>query len=112
MSETDSSNGSSGPSTPTISDLYAEANKLNASLSSKYDGGKISQGKQIAAQLIEHVKANVEDYKSFVETVERSELFALHDSAQVDKKQRQFKLYYERAVSLLETIEQSESRRK
>ena len=100
------------PETNPISELYSRANRLNAKLASKFDNSLASEGRQVAQQLIEHVKSQVSDYDAFVAQVERSEQFSLHDSARVDKKERQFKLYYERAMGLLETIEEGEGRRK
>ncbi len=95
-----------------ISEAYQRANQLNARLASKHNSAMVSEGRQVAELLLNHVKSNVEDYDAFVAQVDRSERFSLHDSARVDKKQRDLKLYYERAMGLLETIEESEARRR
>ena len=93
-------------------ELYAEANRINAKLSSRYDAALAAKGRQVANQLLEQVKAGVADMPGFVERVDRSELFSLHESAQVEKTEKQMKLLYVRAMDLLETISQSESRAK
>ncbi len=95
-----------------ISEAYQRANQLNARLASKHDGAMVSEGRRVAQLLLDHVKSSVEDFDAFVAQVGRSERFSLHDSARVDKKQREMKLYYERAMGQLETIEESEARRR
>jgi hypothetical protein len=91
-------------------DLYARANRINAKLASKFDSALASEGRQIAQALIAEVQSKVEDYPDFVRRVDRSEEFSLHESAQVEKDEQQLKLLYVRAVDLLETIKESESR--
>lgn len=95
-----------------ISDAYQRATRINAKLASRYDANLASEGKQLAQQLFDHVKGEVDDYDDFVRRVERSEQFILHDSAQVSKKERELKNFYVRAADLLVTIEEAEARRR
>ncbi len=93
-----------------ISAAYERATKINAKLASRFDANLVTEGKRVASELIEHIRGEVENYDEFVEKVERSEEFSLHDSAQIDKKQKHLKVLYVRAADLLETIKQTEER--
>ncbi|MEQ8272338.1 MAG: hypothetical protein RMA76_22515 [Deltaproteobacteria bacterium] len=95
-----------------ISEAYQRATRINAKLASRYDANLASEGKQLAQQLFDHIKAQVEDYDDFVRRVERSEEFSLHDSAKMGKNESELKNFYVRAADLLETITESESRRR
>ena len=95
-----------------ISDAYARATRINARLASRYDANLVSEGRELAQKLLDHVRAEASDYDDFVRRVARSEVFSLHDSAQVTKNERQLKVLYVRATDLLETIEDAERRRR
>ena len=93
-----------------ISDAYQRATRVNAKLASRFDANLVTEGRQLAQQLLDHVRSSVEDYDDFVRRVDRSEEFILHDSAQIDKKQKDLKVLYTRAADLLETISEIEAR--
>ena len=95
-----------------IAMAFLRANQINTRLSSKYDASLASEGKQVAQQLLDHIKGEVEDYEDFVDKAERSEEFTLHESAQLKKEQKRLKGLYLRATGLLDTIRDSESRKK
>ena len=95
-----------------ISQAFVRANQINARLAVKYDPALASEGRRVAEQLLQHIKESVASFDEFAERCERSELFALHESAQVDKKEVRFKNLYLRATGLLQTIQETESRRR
>jgi hypothetical protein len=95
-----------------IAQAFLRANQINARLAAaKYDAALVSEGKRIAEQLLSYVKEQVKDYDDFARRCERSELFPLHESAQVEKNEVRFKGLYLRATGLLESIQEAESRR-
>jgi hypothetical protein len=98
------------PETNPVSQAYARATRINAKLASRFDANLATEGKQAAQTLLDHVRSEVEDFDEFVARVDRSELFSLHDSAQIDKKQKHLKVLYVRAADLLETIAEAEAR--
>lgn len=93
-----------------ILDAYQRATRINAKLASRFDANLVTEGKRLAQELLDHVRANVDDYDDFERRVERSEQFSLHDSAQVAKTERELKNFYIRAGDLLETIKDVEAR--
>ena len=95
-----------------ISQAYVRANQINARLAKRYDPALASEGRRVAEQLLEHLKENVQDYEDFVRRCERSEVFSLHESAQVEKNEVRFKGLYLRATGLLQTIQEAEQRRR
>jgi hypothetical protein len=96
-----------------IAQAFLRANQINARLASaKYDPALVSEGKRIAEQLLTYVKEQVQDFEDFARRCERSEVFSLHESAQVDKKEVRFKGLYLRATGLLQTIQEAEQRKR
>lgn len=93
------------------SEDYVRANKINARLASRYDAQLVSEGKALAAKLLEYVKSKVENYDEFVRKVNQSEEFSLHESKQLGKAEKPLKPIYLRAAGLLETIAEAEQRR-
>jgi hypothetical protein len=95
-----------------ISQAYVRANQINARLAAKYDAALAGEGKRVAEQLLAHVRENVENFEAFSARCERSELFALHESAQVEKNETRLKGLYLRATGLLQSIQEAEQRRR
>lgn len=93
-------------------ELYARATRLNAKLASKYDSALAAEGRQVAESILAQLQTQVGDFSEFVRRVERSELFPLHESAQLEKNEQPWKVLYLRAVDLLETIKEAEARRR
>ncbi len=95
-----------------VTEAFQQANQLNARLSSRYNAQEVAEARQLAEALLDYVKTKVADYEEFVRRVERSELFSLHESAQLPKNERPYRPYYLRAVDLLETVLEAEALRK
>jgi hypothetical protein len=93
-----------------IQEVYARANRLNAQLASGTSDELIREAREVARQLTEHVKGRVERYEDFVERVASSEEFSLTESRQVAKEERELKVLYLRATSLLEAANEAEER--
>ena len=95
-----------------IAQAYVRANQINARLASKFDPALAAEGRRVAEQLLAYLKENVPDYEDFARRCERSEEFPLHESAQVEKKETRFKGLYLRATGLLQTIQETEQRKR
>ncbi len=95
-----------------IAQAFVRANQINARLAARYDPSLSTEGQRVAELLLAHVRENVQDYEDFARRCERAELFPLHESAKVDKKEVRFKGLYLRATGLLQTIHESEKRRR
>lgn len=108
MTETSTSNGQYAG--PPISELHAHANRLNAKLASGTSAELIREGRQVAQQLLDYVKAHVASYDEFARRVALSEEFTLHESRQVPKTEREYRVHYLRAMSLLEAASEAEAR--
>lgn len=98
------------PAGPPISEVHAEANRLNAKLASSTDSGLIAQARRTAQVLLDHVKSKVADFEDFKRRVDNSEYFSLTEARQVPKTERDLKVLYLRATSLLEAIAEAEER--
>lgn len=95
-----------------IAEAYTKANQLNVRLATKYDPAMATEARRVAEQLLGYIREQVEDYEDFVQRAERSELFSLHESAQLKKGEVRLKGLYMRATGLLETIKDWEQRKK
>lgn len=106
MTEPAQHNGAEGP----ISEVYARANGLNAKLASGTDQGLIREARQVAQQITDHIRSRVENYDDFVKRVEVSEEYSLTESRQLEKTEKDMKVLYLRAASLLEAASEAEAR--
>jgi hypothetical protein len=93
-------------------DDYAHANRLNAKLATRYEAALVSEARELAGRMLEHVKSKIPDYEAFVERVKLSEQYSLTESRQPEKVEKQMKVIYQRAASLLETAAEAEARSK
>lgn len=93
-----------------ISETYTRANRLNAKLASGTSAELIREGRQVADDLVAHVRARVESFDDFVKRVELSEEFSLTESRQVSKAEKELKIFYLRAASLREAANEAEAR--
>jgi len=89
---------------------YAKATKLNAKLAIGYDAHAVTEAREVAGRLIEYVRSKVADFDEFVQKVERSERFSLHESAQLKKQEKDLKVIYTRAAELLTTAAEAQQR--
>jgi hypothetical protein len=89
---------------------YAKANRLNAKLASRYDPALAAEARELAAKMIEHVKSKVPDFNGFVERVHLSEQYSLTEARQPEKIEKEMKVIFVRAQTLLETAAEAESR--
>jgi hypothetical protein len=94
-----------------LSALYQRANQINARLSSQSDPTLIAEGNEVADALLGEIRQAVDDFDAFVARVDRAAEFSLHDSARMPKTESNLRVYYERATTLLETIEKTKPRR-
>jgi hypothetical protein len=95
---------------PSAADLYAEANHLNAKLAISTDSALIATGRKVAQALLEQVAAKLTDFEDFKRRVAISEEFSLTEARQVPKVERELKVQYLRATSLLEAAGEAEER--
>jgi hypothetical protein len=93
-----------------IHDAYVKANRLAIRLASHHDDAVLREGRQVAQQLLDHVKASVPAYDDFVHRVKMSEEFSLTESRQVPKTEKELRNLYLRGASLLEAIDEAEAR--
>jgi hypothetical protein len=95
-----------------ISEVYARANTLNTKLATGTSEELIKEARQIARQLTDYIRTQIEDYDDFTKRVELSEEFSLTESRQVAKTEQHLKVLYLRAASLLEAANEAEERSK
>jgi hypothetical protein len=91
-------------------ELYARANKLNAKLASSTDAALISEGRKVGGALVEFVRARVQNFDDFVQRVTIADEFALTESRQLAKNERELQRLYMRGASLLEACDEAEQR--
>ncbi|MCB9653798.1 MAG: hypothetical protein H6729_06680 [Deltaproteobacteria bacterium] len=91
--------------------LYRRGGQVNILLASRYDPSLVEEARTLSTQLMERVKKGVEDFEGFEQRVERSEEFSLHESAQLSKKEKEFRAVYLRGRALLDAIAEAEARR-
>ncbi|MBK8013843.1 MAG: hypothetical protein IPK13_21145 [Deltaproteobacteria bacterium] len=91
--------------------IYRRGGHVNLQLASRYDESLIEEARTISARLLDRVKANVDDFDDFARRVERSEEFSLHESAQLSKKEKEFRTVYLRGRALLDAIAEAEARK-
>jgi hypothetical protein len=89
---------------------YALATKLNAKLATSDDPALVTQARELANRMLEHVRGKVTDYEDFVRRVHISEQFSLTESMQVGKTEKELKQIYLRASGLLETAAEAAAR--
>lgn len=99
------------PNDQAVREHYRTANALNVQLIRQDDASIISQAETTAKALIDYVRSKTKDFEDFTRRVQRSDEFSLHDSAQVETSERTLKIYYQRAVSLKEAINEALARR-
>lgn len=94
------------------SEDYTRATMLNATLATSVDQALVSEARELAQRMLDHVRAQTEDYETFVRRVHLSEQFSLTDAMQVSKKEKELKVIYTRASGLLETAAEAAARAK